>query len=159
MENMLIKRKNVCINSTIYPIEVTHVGCQTIDYNIEEQGELPQVSFFIGDVLADFVEKFNTLYKEYFYSLPNSLLMYDIFAKRYEFTSKFHEPSYMVESSITDLSLISERCINKIYESTINISLTKNDIYKIWGQMPYINYGFIYHEDANKLTWFYNISR
>jgi hypothetical protein len=85
--------------------------------------------------------------------------MYNIFTKRYEFTSKFHLPYFDTEDTITDLSLIAERCAEKINSKILGSSLTKKDISKIWGEIPYINYGYVYHDETKELTWFYNISR
>lgn len=161
MKNILIKRKNMCENGIVYPIEVTHVACQTIDCRInKENSEFNSILSSIREkALNDFANKFSILYNEYYYSLPNSLLMYNIFTKRYEFTSKFHLPYFDTEDTITDLSLIAERCAEKINSKILGSSLTKKDISKIWGEIPYINYGYVYHDETKELTWFYNISR
>mgnify|MGYP006999007859 CR=1 FL=1 len=157
MKDILIKKKE---DGSVYPIEVTHVACQNYGSKSPLEDTLQFMLPFIRErALDDFVNKFYALYVEYYHSLPYSLLMYNIFAKRYELTSKFHIPSFDMEDTITDLTLIAEKCAEKINSKILGTSLTKDDVCQIWGEMPYINYGYMYHKEADSITWFYNISR
>lgn len=155
MKDILIKNTD----SKIYTKEVSHIACQTLFEVTEDITDDSLVSLRMK-VLQDFANKLFWIYSKYKYSMPNSLLLYKMFEREYEYTTKFHEPSNYKEGNITDTTEIAKFCVS-YFKRVYNVGITEDEVLRFFGagEFPFIYYGAFYYEENKQLVRFYRISR